>query len=98
MLGVFNLFSVDFMVFNFLILLTSLEKYIAPIPEVQRGDFMGAYYRYLTGNDEKKKMECAKAWSFWEMFTSKLYVSPENIARAEEDDVFYSSALAIFSW
>lgn len=50
---------------------------------------MGAYYRYLTGNDEKKKMECAKAWSFWEMFTSKLYVSPENIARAEEDDVFY---------
>ena len=53
---------------------------------------MGAYYRYLTGSDEKKKMECAKAWSLWEMTTSKLYISPENIAKAEDDDFAISFA------
>ena len=48
---------------------------------------MSAYYRFLTGDDKDKQMECAKAWSRWEMITSKLYVSPDVVKRAEEDNV-----------
>eukprot|EP00818_Percolomonas_sp_WS_P009782 CAMPEP_0117450238 /NCGR_PEP_ID=MMETSP0759-20121206/8362_1 /TAXON_ID=63605 /ORGANISM="Percolomonas cosmopolitus, Strain WS" /LENGTH=333 /DNA_ID=CAMNT_0005242747 /DNA_START=183 /DNA_END=1184 /DNA_ORIENTATION=+ len=62
------------------------EKFVAPIPETQRADMMGAYYRYLTGDDEKKKIECAKAWSVWEMSTSRLFVDAKYIARAAEDN------------
>lgn len=62
------------------------ESYLKPIPESQRGDLMFAYYKYLTGNDEKKKLECAKAWSVWEMSTSRLLVSADEIAKAAEDN------------
>ncbi|KAL6076181.1 Proline iminopeptidase, variant 3 [Balamuthia mandrillaris] len=94
----------------------SWEKYIEPIPEVERGDLMSAYYRRLTGNNEEEKLACARAWSVWEMrfvnhslasfllfatihhlvmtfcfsflllSTSRLYVDPEYIKRASEDD------------
>ena len=47
---------------------------------------MSAYYRRLTGNDEKAKLECAKAWSKWELTTSRLYVDPSYIARVEADE------------
>lgn len=40
-----------------------MVQYLAPIPEVERGDLMSAYYRRLTGNDDKVKQECATAWS-----------------------------------
>ncbi|KAL6076180.1 Proline iminopeptidase, variant 2 [Balamuthia mandrillaris] len=66
----------------------SWEKYIEPIPEVERGDLMSAYYRRLTGNNEEEKLACARAWSVWEMSTSRLYVDPEYIKRASEDDKF----------
>ncbi|KQS54312.1 proline iminopeptidase [Brevundimonas sp. Leaf363] len=42
------------------------ERFVAPIPEAERGDLMGAYYKRLTGDDEKAKIECAIAWSSWE--------------------------------
>lgn len=42
------------------------ERFLAPIPEDERGDLMGAYYRRLTGSDEAAKRECAVAWSVWE--------------------------------
>ena len=32
------------------------EKYIAPIPEVERHDFMSAYHRRLTGDDDEVKL------------------------------------------
>ena len=32
------------------------EKFIEPIPRVERGDFMSAYYRRLTGDDEKVRL------------------------------------------
>ncbi len=51
------------------------EQYVAPIPENERNDFVAAYYKRLTGNDEEEKLRCAKAWSTWEMATSQLKVS-----------------------
>lgn len=64
------------------------EAYQKPIPEVERADMMGAYYRKLTGDDEELKQQCALAWSIWEMTTSKLMVDPTKIARAAEDSRF----------
>jgi proline iminopeptidase len=61
------------------------EKYLAPIPEVERGDLMSAYYRRLTGSDPKVQLECAKAWTTWEMSTSRLYIDPATVERGEDD-------------
>ncbi|KAH7341402.1 Alpha/Beta hydrolase protein [Rhizoctonia solani] len=61
------------------------EEYIAPVPEAERGDFVKAYHKLLNSDDEKIRLNAAKAWSKWEMTTSKLYVDPEYIAKATED-------------
>ncbi len=42
------------------------EDFIHPIPQEERQDLMGAYYRYLTGDNEIQQMATAKAWSLWE--------------------------------
>ncbi|CAE6415944.1 unnamed protein product [Rhizoctonia solani] len=62
------------------------EEYVAPVPEAERDDFVKAYNKLLNSDDEKVRLNAAKAWSKWEMTTSKLYVDPEYIARATEDD------------
>ena len=49
------------------------ESYRDQIPAGERGDFMTAYYKRLTGNDEKTRLNAARAWSVWEGSTSKLY-------------------------
>jgi proline iminopeptidase len=48
------------------------EEYVNIIPEAERGDLIGAYYRRLTGDDESVKMEAARAWSIWEASALKL--------------------------
>jgi proline iminopeptidase len=52
------------------------EEYLAPIPEAERSDLVGAYYRRLTGNDEISRMAAAKAWSLWEAHASNLLPNP----------------------
>ena len=56
------------------------EEYLKPIPEVERGDLMSAYYRRLTSEDPAVRSAAAKAWSIWEGSTSKLYPDPDLIA------------------
>jgi len=60
------------------------EKFIEPIPTVERSHLMSAYHRRLTGPNEAEKLRCALAWSKWEMNTSRLYVDPVTLAKAEE--------------
>jgi len=62
------------------------EKFIEPIPAVERFDLMSAYHTRLTGTNEVEKLKCAKAWSVWEMTTSKLYVSPDLIKKEDDDE------------
>ncbi|KAG8995082.1 hypothetical protein FRB90_000278 [Tulasnella sp. 427] len=62
------------------------DEYLAPIPEEERGDMMAAYHKRLTSEDDTIRVEAAKAWSKWEMATSKLRVDPGDIARAAQDD------------
>lgn len=61
-------------------------EYKKLIPVAERGDFMKAYYRRLTGNNEKEKLACAKAWSKWEMATAKVLVDPKYLARADDSE------------
>jgi proline iminopeptidase len=56
------------------------EEYVGLIPEDERSDMMGAYYRRLTSGDEAVRLAAARAWSVWEGSTSKLYPDAELIA------------------
>ncbi len=53
------------------------EKYLAPIPEAERGDLVSAYYKRLTSEDAAVRSEAARAWSVWEASTSKLIQDPK---------------------
>ncbi len=70
------------------------EKYLKPIPEVERGDLMSAYYRRLTSDDETTRVEAARAWSTWEGGTSLLYPDEKKIAETGADGVGSLPALA----
>ncbi|TFY77715.1 hypothetical protein EWM64_g6295 [Hericium alpestre] len=61
------------------------DEFVAPIPEAERGDIMLAYHAQLNSVDDETRIRAAKAWSKWEMATSKLYVDPAHIAEAEND-------------
>lgn len=56
------------------------------IPEAERGDMMKAYYTRLTSDDDKVRAEAGRAWSRWEMATSRVQVDPEYLDRAEDAD------------
>jgi len=56
------------------------EEYLKPIPEAERGDLVAAYYKRLTSDDSKVRLEAAKAWSIWEGSTSKLIPNQASIA------------------
>lgn len=48
------------------------EEYVSIIPEAERSDMIGAYYRRLTSDDHAMRLEAAKAWSIWEASALKL--------------------------
>ncbi len=62
------------------------EAFLAPIPAVERGDLISAYYRRLTHEDPAVRLEAARAWSVWEASTSHLLQNPRHIASAAGDD------------
>lgn len=62
------------------------DEYVAVIPEEERSDMMKAYHSRLNSKDETTRLEAARAWSKWEMSTSKLQTDPADIAKAAEDD------------
>jgi proline iminopeptidase len=72
------------------------EKYLAPIPEVERGDLMSAYYRRLTSPDEAIRLAAARSWSVWEASTSFL-LQDEAFIRGHEDPQFALSFARIES-
>lgn len=62
------------------------EGYLAPIPEEERDDLVGAYYRRLTSPDAAVRQVAARAWSTWEARTSKLVPDAGLIRRFGDDD------------
>src|SRR6266550_4431176 len=61
------------------------------LPEAERGDLLGGYYRRLTDPDPGVHMPAAHAWSRYEGSCSTLLPDPELMAHFDEDAV----ALAI---
>ncbi|PPR03315.1 hypothetical protein CVT26_007789 [Gymnopilus dilepis] len=61
------------------------DEFLAPIPESERGDLILAYHAQLNSVDEETRLKAARAWSRWEMWTSKLYVDPAQVAHADDD-------------
>ena len=62
------------------------ERFVAPIPEDERHDLMGAYYKRLIGDDRAERERCAVAWSSWEGETVSVEgpdARPEKFAEPE---------------
>jgi proline iminopeptidase len=55
------------------------------IPPAERGDFLAAYHRRLTGPDPELALQAARAWSVWEGSTSHLYPSGATVDRFGAD-------------
>jgi len=68
------------------------EGFLAPIPEAERGDLIGAYHRRLTDPDPKIQREAARAWSLWEGETITLL--PNEEFSAQFGDEHYAVAFA----
>jgi proline iminopeptidase len=52
------------------------ESYLAPIPEEERGDLMGAYRRRLTSPDPNVQFAAPRAWAVREGETGTLLPNP----------------------
>lgn len=48
------------------------DDFVAQIPEAERSDMIGAYYRQLIGDNQIQQMTAAKIWSCWEGRTATL--------------------------
>jgi len=57
------------------------ERFIAPIPEGERGDLIAAFRKRLTSEDEVEQLEAARAWAIWEGETITLLPRPEIEAK-----------------
>ena len=55
------------------------DDFVQPIPDDERHDMMGAYYRHLTSDNQIQQMTAAKAWSLWEGRTATLRPNQEVI-------------------
>ncbi|TDQ46609.1 prolyl aminopeptidase [Actinorugispora endophytica] len=68
------------------------EKYLAPIPEAERDDLIGAYAERLNAPDRRVRLEAALAWSVWEGSTVTL--RPNERLRATHAEPEYALAFA----
>jgi proline iminopeptidase len=68
------------------------QAFYSFIPEDERDDLIGAYYKRLTGDDELVRMAAAKSWSLWEGRCITLQPSPKLVDHFV--DPFFAIALA----
>ena len=68
------------------------ERFVAVIPEAERGDLMAAYRKRLTGPDRAEQLRAAKAWAQWEGETITLLPDPQVASTFYGDD--YALAFA----
>ena len=68
------------------------EDYCQPIPEEQQHDFVAAYHKLLTGDNELARMSAAKAWALWEAHCATMRPNPALIGAMS--DPHLATALA----
>src|SRR5688572_6792490 len=62
------------------------ETFVRVIPESERGDMVGSYYRRLTSDDASVRLEAAREWSLWEASALKLIPDQKLIDEFTEPD------------
>jgi proline iminopeptidase len=62
------------------------SEFLAPIPDSERDDIVGAYQTRLTGDDMTARLEAAKAWSKWEGETVTLLPDHQVIEDFTSDE------------
>ena len=62
------------------------ERFLAPIPEAERGDLKAAYRKRLTSDNRAVQIEAALAWSQWEGQTITLLPEPSTSDVFGEDE------------
>jgi len=62
------------------------ERFVAPIPEAERGDLLAAYHARLTHSDREVRVEAAQAWSRWEGDTISIRGPEARPAKFDEPD------------
>lgn len=60
------------------------EKFIAPVPEAERGDLMVAYHRLLNNENQQVQLAAAQAWSKWEGHAISLLPNPRFVEEFAE--------------
>lgn len=68
------------------------ERFLAPIPEAERGDLISAYRQRLTDPDRQARVEAARAWSLWEGETITLL--PDAAISEQHDEEAFALAFA----
>jgi len=63
------------------------QKYIEPIPEAERNNFVKAFYKRLTSPDPLIRSKAAKAWAGWEASCCKLIFDPQTFDYLTEDNM-----------
>jgi proline iminopeptidase len=63
------------------------NAFAAFLPEAERSDLLGSYYRRLTSRDPSVHMPAAHAWSRYESSCSTLLPDPDLVAHFDEDAV-----------
>jgi proline iminopeptidase len=63
----------------------SWEAYRDAIAPDDRDDFLSAYYKRLTGSDQRAALAAARAWSTWEASASFLHSNVDIIKKWGED-------------
>jgi proline iminopeptidase len=67
------------------------KRFAGFLPEIERGDLLGNYYRRLTDPDPAVHMPAAHAWSAYEGECSTLLPNPELVGHFDDD----AAALAL---
>ena len=60
------------------------ERFVAPIPEAERGDILAAYHRRLTTGSQADQIAAARAWSLFEGETITLLPDPDMSQKHDE--------------
>lgn len=68
------------------------QDYERVIPLEERHDFLSAYYKRLTGDNEVTRLAAAKAWSVWEGLCANLQRNPSVVAHFSDAHVALSLA------
>jgi len=68
------------------------EDYVRLIPQAEHDDFIGAYYKRLTGADDVMRMATAKAWSTWEARCATLRPNHDVVEHFADPHVAMSMA------